>query len=151
MGIELVPISLKQANEFIRLHHRHHGPVVGHKFSVGVSQNGPAGNGLVGVGIAGRPVSRMLDDGKTLEVTRICTNGLKNVPSMLYGALSRAAFALGYTRVLTYVLCTEPGTSLKAAGWECKGPAGGGSWSRPSRRRTDKAPVEKKVRYEIAA
>ena len=80
--LELTPVSLKTANEFVNLFHRHHKAVTGHKFSIGCSQNGR----LVGVVIAGRPVSRHLDDGKTLEVNRLCTLGVKNACSILYAA-----------------------------------------------------------------
>ena len=75
----LIPISLKDANAFVAEHHRHHKPVVGHKFSIGCAQEGR----LVGVAIVGRPVSRHLDDGLTLEVNRLCTTGEKNACSML--------------------------------------------------------------------
>ena len=117
----LVPVSLKAANAFVAEHHRHHKPVTGHKFSLGCVQNGR----LVGVAIVGRPVSRYLDDGMTLEVNRLCATGEKNVCSFLYGAAARAARALGYGRIITYTLDTEPGTSLRAAGWLCAGTAGG--------------------------
>src|ERR1051326_8260618 len=131
--MNLVPITLKQANEFVAAHHRHHGPVVGWKFGVGVEVNGE----LVGVAICGRPIARMTQakEPLTLEVTRVCTLGHKNAPSMLYGAISRAAFALGYTKVISFVLCTETGHSLKCAGWKCVGKTAGGEWSRPSRGR----------------
>ena len=72
--LRLIPVTLREANEFVRLRHRHHKPVVGHKFSIGCEADGE----LVGVVIVGRPVSRYLDNGKTLEVTRLCTNGAKN-------------------------------------------------------------------------
>ena len=84
--LRLRPISLRDANEYVRQHHRHHKPVAGHKFSIGCEADGE----LVGVIIAGRPVSRYLDDGFTLEVTRLCTNGAKNACSFLYGAAARA-------------------------------------------------------------
>ena len=147
MSLVLVPVTLRDANEFVRVHHRHHGPVVGYRLAVGVRN----GDELCGVGIAGRPVARMSDTGLCLEVTRVCTNGCRNAASMLYGALSRAAFALGYTKVITYTLCTETGTSLRAAGWKCIGEAGGGSWSRPSRERLDKHPIQMKLRWEVTA
>lgn len=86
----LVPISLKKANAFVAAHHRHHKPVVGHKFSIGCVQ----GEHLMGVAIVGRPVSRYLDDGTTLEVNRLCNTGEKNVCRCLYGATARAAEAL---------------------------------------------------------
>lgn len=94
--LRLRPISLRDANEYVRQHHRHHKPVAGHKFSIGCEADGE----LVGVIIAGRPVSRYLDDGFTLEVTRLCTNGAKNACSFLYGAAARAAAAMGYKRII---------------------------------------------------
>lgn len=144
MGLVVVPVTLAEANAFVTQHHRHHPPVVGHKFSVGVVD----GDTVHGVAIVGRPVSRRLDDGWTLEVTRVATDGTKNAASALYGAARRATFALGYRRLVTYTLTTEPGTSLRAAGWKVIGLAGGGSWSRPSRPRTDKAPTMEKLRWE---
>ena len=89
--LELVPISLKEANEFVKRYHRHHKPVVGHKFSVAAAVNGA----VVGVAIVGRPVSRYLDDGWTLEVNRLCTDGTKNACSFLYSAAWRAAKNMG--------------------------------------------------------
>lgn len=76
--LTLIPVSLAQANEFVRQHHRHHKPVAGHKFSIGCSENGR----LCAVAIVGRPVSRYLDDGFTLEVNRLCSDGTKNACSM---------------------------------------------------------------------
>ena len=130
MSLRLVPVSLREANAYVDAHHRHHGRVVGHKFSVGCEQDGQ----LVGVAIVGRPVSRYLDDGSTLEVTRLCSNGERNVCSFLYGAAARAAKALGFRKIITYTLDTEPGTSLKAAGWTCAGLAGGPSGSPQTQR-----------------
>jgi hypothetical protein len=97
----------------------------------------------------GRPVARHLDDGWTLEVTRLCTDGTKNACSLLYAAAWRAARAMGYRRIGTYILDTETGTSLTASGWKCLGKAGGGSWSVPSRPRVDKHPTQIKLRYEM--
>ena len=130
MSLRLVPVSLREANAYVDAYHRHHGRVVGHKFSVGCEQDGQ----LVGVAIVGRPVSRYLDNGSTLEVTRLCSNGERNVCSFLYGAAARAAKALGYRKIVTYTLDTEPGTSLKAAGWTCAGLAGGPSGSPQNQR-----------------
>lgn len=111
--LRLRPISLRDANEYVRKYHRHHKPVAGHKFSIGCEADGE----LVGVIIVGRPVSRYLDDGFTLEVTRLCTNGAKNACSFLYGAAARAAAAMGYKRIITYTLESENGASLRASGW----------------------------------
>lgn len=35
--LEVVPMTLKEANAYVEQRHRHHVPVVGHKFSVGCS------------------------------------------------------------------------------------------------------------------
>lgn len=98
-------MTLKEANAFVAERHRHHGPVTGHKFSIGLSN----GEKVVGVVIVGRPVSRYLDDGWTLEVNRLCTDGTRNACSMLYAAAWRAARAMGYKRLITYTLETESG------------------------------------------
>jgi len=142
--MRLVPISLKDANAFVNEHHRHHKGVSGHKFSIGCEQGGR----LVGVAIMGRPVSRYLDDGLTLEVNRLCTTGEKNACSMLYAAAARAARAMGYRKIVTYTLDTEPGTSLRAAGWTCAGPAGGKRWTGQRRPAADLYPAQMKLRYE---
>jgi len=142
--MQLVPISLKAANAFVNEHHRHHKAVTGHKFSIGCEQDGR----LVGVAIMGRPVSRYLDDGLTLEVNRLCTTGEKNACSMLYAAAARAARAMGYRKIVTYTLDTEPGTSLRAAGWTCAGPAGGKHWTGSRRPADDLYPAQMKLRYE---
>ena len=144
MTLRLCPVSFRQAADFVSEHHRHHRPPVSWKFGVGVEEDGR----LAGVAMAGRPVARGLDDGRTLEVTRLCTDGTRNACSMLYSAIRRAAKALGYTRLVTYILETESGTSLMAAGWHRVCLTAGGSWSCPSRPREDKAPTCRKVRWE---
>ena len=142
--LSLVPVSLKEANAFVAAHHRHHKPVTGHKFSIGCECDGQ----LVGVVIAGRPVSRYLDKGLTLEVTRLCTIGEKNACSMLYAAAARAARAMGYRKIITYTLDTEDGTSIRAAGWTCAGLAGGKRWGGQRRPPVDLYPAQMKLRYE---
>ena len=144
MGLQVVPISLKEANAFVSLHHRHHRPVVGHKFSIGASD----GEKIVGVAIVGRPVSRHLDDGWTLEVNRCCTDGTKNACSLLYGAAWRAARAMGYKKVVTYILASENGSSLKASGYKCIGQAGGLRWTGKRRPQVDLCPAQMKMRFE---
>jgi len=111
---EIVPVTLRQANAFVAEHHRHSKPVRGWKFGVGLVD---ASGALRGVALAGRPVARALDDGRTLEVNRTCTDGARNANSMLYGAVWRAAKALGYLRCYTYTQHDECGASLRAAGW----------------------------------
>ncbi len=149
MKLELVAISLNEANAFVAQHHRHHRPVVGHKFSLGAVFGGV----IVGVAIVGRPVSRMRDDGFTMEVTRLCTDGTRNACSFLYGAAARAVFSLGYKRIGTYILASEPGTSLTGAGWRLIGEAGGGTWNRPTtgRARVDTHPTSLKLLFEAVA
>ena len=142
--MRLVPVSLKAANTFVAEHHRHHKPVVGHKFSIGCALDGR----LVGVAIVGRPVSRYLDNGLTLEVNRLCTDGTKNACSMLYAAAWRAARAMGYEKIITYTLDTESGASLRAAGWTCAGLAGGKRWTGSRRPAADLYPAQMKYRYE---
>ena len=128
--LRLVRLEFEEAAAFVAEHHRHHTPPQGHKFSLGAA----LGDRLVGVVIVGRPVSRMRDDGRTLEVTRLTTDGTKNACSFLYGAAARATFALGYSRIGTYILKSEAGTSLRAAGWKLIGETKGGkSWNTAQR------------------
>jgi len=142
--LELTPITLREANDFVGRLHRHHKPVVGHKFSIAISD----GDAVRGVAIVGRPVARHLDNGWTLEVNRCCTDGVRNGCSMLYGAAWRAAKALGYKRLITYTLLEEGGASLKAANWRLIGEAGGGNWNRKSRPRIDTEHQQIKLRWE---
>ena len=142
--LTLIPVSLAQANEFVRQHHRHHKPVAGHKFSIGCAENGR----LCAVAIVGRPVSRYLDDGFTLEVNRLCSDGTKNACSILYAAAARAARAMGYRKIITYTLDTESGASLRAAGWTNAGLAGGKAWTGSRRPAQPLYPAQMKYRYE---
>lgn len=144
--LSLQPITYREACDFIRAHHRHHAPPQGWLFGVAVND----GEKVVGVATVGRPVARRFDNGFTAEVTRLCTDGTPHVASKLYAAARRAAFALGYKRVITYTLASESGISIKAAGWKEIGRAGGGSWNVPSRPRVDKAPTEQKTLWEAA-
>ena len=143
--LKIVPISLKDANSFVLRLHRHHKPTVGHKFSVAISDD----THIKGVVIASRPIARMNDNGLTLEVTRCCTDGTPNACSMLYRAAWRVSKEMGYTRLITYTLKEEPGTSLKASGFKLIGLRGGGSWNRKSRPRDDKHPLQEKLLWEI--
>jgi hypothetical protein len=140
----IVPIDLSEANTFVKEHHRHHGKVVGHKFSIGLSD----GERIRGVAIIGRPVARGLDDGMTLEVTRCCTDGIPNGCSKLYSAAWRAVKAMGYTKMVTYTLKDESGVSLTSAGWKVVAKTKGGSWSCKGRPRIDKHPLQGKLRWE---
>lgn len=154
MGLEIRPITLREANSYVSRFHRHNKPTAGSKFSIGCYD----GNNLCGCAIAGRPVARKLDDGLTLEILRVCTDGTFNACSKLYGACARVAKEMGYHRVITYTLVSEPGASLRAAGFKNCGEAGGLSWDVPSRPREvvqvslfgeeRKYPNEKKIRWE---
>lgn len=143
--LNLVPVTLAEANAFVTLHHRHHKPVIGHKFSIALSD----GEAIRGVVIVGRPVSRHLDNGLTLEVTRCCTDGVKNGCSKLYRAAARVAANLGFKRLVTYTLEQEGGASLRGAGFQLLGERGGGSWSRKERPRMDKHPLERKLLWDF--
>ena len=145
MGLMITPSTLAEANAFVEMHHRHHKPVPGCKFAIAVSDE----SGVRGVALVGRPVSRHLDDGWTAEVNRVATDGARNACSMLYGAAWRACRAMGYRKLITYTLPSEGGSSLRAAGWECLGEAGGGSWSCKSRPRVDTHPLQQKLKWAI--
>lgn len=143
------PLTLAQANGLVAFWHRHHKPVQGHRFSIGAYVE--IHNFIeedVGVVIVGRPVARAVDQYRIAEVTRLATDGTKNVCSFLYARAAQAAKAMGFQSIQTYTLASEPGTSLRAAGWECEGsprPDGRG-WSNRGGRRTDQ-PTETKVRW----
>ena len=145
MSLEIVPITLRTANAFVTDYHRHHPAVTGCKFAIGCENNGK----LCGVAICGRPVSRYLDDGRALEINRLCTDGTRNACSKLYSASVRIAKAMGYKKVITYTLESENGASLKASNFKCAGIAGAPEWT--GKRKTGvKSPHELKKRWERA-
>jgi len=144
----VVPVELKEANAFIAALHRHHQPVIGHRFSIGCADESGE---LHGVAVVGRPVARLAGHPRDVaEVTRVATDGTYNACSMLYAAAARACKAMGFRRIQTYTLPSEGGASLRASGWIDEGPAGGGQWKhtdgRP--RRTDQ-PTEVKTRWAL--
>lgn len=145
--MKLAHIELREANEFVAKLHRHHKPVVGHRFSLAAAG---AAYGLVGVCIVGRPVARGVDHHNVVEVLRLCTDGTKNACSFLYSAAARAAKALGYARVGTYILSTESGASLVATGWVRGHTTAGGSWNSGKRkgRREDQPQMPKVYWYK---
>lgn len=152
MSLELVPITLKEANAFVVKYHRHHKAKKGHKFSIAAYD----GDVIVGVVIVGRPVARMIDcynnledKAWTLEVNRLCSDGTKNTCSFLYAAAWRVARNLGWKRLITYILNDELGTTLYATGWKCLGAAGGGKWGNVKRPRIDTHPTQGKILFEI--
>lgn len=127
------PIDLKSANAFVLAHHRHNGKVLVHRFSISVYD----GERLCGVAIVGNPSARKLDDGDTVEVKRVCTDGTRNACSILYGRAARIAKDMGYKRIITYTLKEEGGASLRASGWDvdAEGVGGKNGWNVPSRPR----------------
>lgn len=154
--LTLRPATLREANAFVAAHHRHHGPARGCVSCVGCLD----GARLCGVAIVGRPVARGLQDGRTLELTRVCTDATPHAASKLIAAATRAAFAIGCTRVVSYMLASEQGTSYRAAGWEPAAEVPGRRWDCPSRRRDPmrtqlgllpKHPESNKVRWERRA
>ena len=142
--LELCPITIQDAKLFVSCYHRHHQPPASGLFAVAVHREGA----IVGVAIVGRPVARGNQDGWTAEVTRLATDGTKNACSILYGAAWRACRALGYRRLVTYTLASEPGTSLKAVGWRCIGKVHARSWNCKSRPRIDHSPLQEKLKWE---
>lgn len=154
MTLKIVPVSKLEANQFVTKHHRHNLPASFAILAVGVAD----GDDLAGVALAGLPRSRMLmtTNPLALEVLRTCTTGERNANSMLYGAMARAAKALGYKTLFTYTLEAETGASLKAAGWTVDGHnPGEESWSRPSRYRCqtdlfgeERRPTGPKIRWK---
>lgn len=140
--MKIIPITFRAASEFVKQYHRHHKAPAGCKFCIGCEE----GEQIVGVAICGRPVSRHLDNGTTLEINRLCTDGTRNACSKLYGACVRIAREMGYAKVITYILESEDGASLKAANFICEGEAGGKIWT-GARKRDNGVPQKKKQRY----
>lgn len=140
--MQIQPITFKTACDFITKHHRHHRPTVGCKFCIGLFD----GEKMCGCAVCGRPVSRYLDDGLTCEINRLCTDGTKNACSMLYGACCRTAKSMGYKKIITYILESENGASLKASNFVYDGVAGGTHWT-GDRNRGQNIPSEMKTRW----
>ncbi len=145
--LRLCPINLDVANEFVRKYHRHHKPVQGSKFSIGIKDDTYS---LRGAAVVGRPVARGVDAETTAEVTRLVTDGVKNGCSILYSACARSCAAMGYIKIQSYILWSEDGTSLRAAGWKFDGMTQGGDWNHSAayagKRRTDQ-PMTRKQRW----
>lgn len=134
--MNIVPITFRQACNYVAGLHRHNRAPRGHKFSIGLIKDST----MVGVAMASRPVSRNYDNGLTVEIIRVCTDGTRNANSMLYGAIWKSCKAMGYQRCITYTQHDESGDSLRGAGWvrERDIPARG-SWSEGTKNETLKA------------
>lgn len=140
--MNLIPLTLREANDFVARHHRHSRPVAGHRFSIGLEVDG----NVVGAAIVGRPVARGFDDGFTAEVTRLCVlEGVRNACSRLYAACWRAWRAMGGRRIITYIRETETGTSIRAAGWVELHSVRGRPWGCQSRPRVERNPAQGKI------
>lgn len=134
MGLNIRPIDLREANEYVIKHHRHNGKILIHRFSIAVYDD----DRICGVAIVGNPSARRLDDKFTLEIHRCCTDGTRNACSILYGRCAQIAKLLGYKKIITYILDEENGASLKASNFVLEAEnVGGGSkgWNVPSRPR----------------
>jgi hypothetical protein len=131
--LTVIPLTFADACATVDRLHRHHKKPQGHKWSHGVLDETGT---LRGVAIVGRPVARLLDDGFTVEVTRVATDGCPNACSALYGAAWRTAKDQGYRRIVTYTQGGESGASVRAVKWQVVAeliPRRG--WDTPSRRR----------------
>jgi hypothetical protein len=147
MRYKIIPTTLKRASEFVNKYHRHNKAQWGHKFSIGIEKDGK----LVGVATAGRPVTRALDNGRNIEITRVCVrSGHRNANSMLYGRMKRICQLMGYEKIFTYTLKTESGASLRAIGARIVGEVYAHPWNNKSRKRKEH-PVYKqeKFRWEL--
>ena|ERR1041385_3759787 len=142
--MKIVPLELRELNDLVTRLHRHHKPVQGHRFSLGLM----LGDTLIGGCSVGRPVARMICQKTVVEVTRLVTDGTKNACSMLYSAAARVAKAMGYKAIQTYILDEEMGTSLRASGWEYVGVSPGGSWTRKTKpNRREDQPLGRKKKF----
>lgn len=137
------PVTLKEANCFVKEYHRHNLPTVGCKFAISCYNN----EKVCGVAICGRPTARKADNGRTLEIYRNCTDGTKNACSKLYGACVRIAKEMGYAKVITYILESENGASVRASNFVCEGKAGLKGQTGTRQKRYEVAPAEFKTRY----
>ncbi|HEX6924260.1 MAG TPA: XF1762 family protein [Longimicrobiaceae bacterium] len=145
--LQLVPITIREANRYVARWHRHARPTHGGICAIGAQR--PGAVDLCGVAIIGRPVARLLDNGRTCEVTRLATDGSDDVCSWLYQRCRRIAQAMGYARCVTYTLARESGASLRALGLQPATPPATHTWERPNRERTHKHRIEPRQRWEL--
>ena len=141
--LRVAPCTIRAAVEYVKIHHRHLPRLTGGIFAVAVQDDGGT---VRGVGVWGHPARVWNGTGRGV-ILRCATDGAPNACSMIYGALCRAAKALGWTEAWTYTLPDESGASLRAAGFERMGVSDGGEWDRPSRRRPLAQKPEPKVRW----
>lgn len=144
--LTIVPISIKEANGYVDRWHRHNKPIRVARWACAcVDHLGT----IHGVAIFGTPSCTNLMDGLTGEILRVATDGTRNSCSILYGACRKAAFALGYTRVVTYTLHSESQASLKAVGFKLVDDnAGGSPWTNRKGRKAQAVSMIRKNRWE---
>lgn len=151
-NLQVTRVEQARAKAFVRKHHRHCPPPAGWRFGAAIS-NGPGEAGVIGVVMVGRPVAKAFDPAKVVEVNRLCIDdtiaeGLQwNACSLAYGWAAREAKRRGFNRIITYTLASEPGTSLRAAGWVPESRVRGRSWNTPSRPRQDRMEIVDKIRW----
>lgn len=145
--MNIVPISIADANRFVAGFHRHNKKVTGAKFAIGLTEEGE----LIGVAIAGRPLARLLDNGRVIEILRVCVKeGFKNANSKLYARTKRICQLMGYETIITYTLSNESGSSLRAIRAKPVSEVKPREWDRTGRRRkSQKIYSETKLRWEI--
>ena len=141
--MKTIPLTRAEVATFVQEHHRHHMPAHGDKYRIGCEVNGV----LAGVIQVGRPVNRTLDDGTMLEVTRLCTDGTPNACSFLYARAAIIARTLGYKKIITYIMDSETGASLRASGWQKEADTKGKPWNNGSRKRNTNTPTCDKQRW----
>ncbi|MCK9549167.1 XF1762 family protein [Aquamicrobium sp.] len=139
MSKRIVPLTLREANDFVEQWHRHSSRTSndGGKFAIGMEHNGQ----LVGVAIVGRPVARLLQVPGAAEVLRLCTSPAapKGAASKLYARCRRIWQQMGGTTLHTYTLKRESGASLRGAGiHEPSAEVEPQQWDRPSREREER-------------
>ena len=134
MMFKVIHLELTESNAFVKNHHRHIDETQGHRFSIGCQHE----NKLVGVAIAGRPISRHYDQSKIIEVTRLCTDGTENACSFLYSMCAKASKYLGYERIQSYVLESELGSSLKASNFIYSHTSEVSNWNKYKRNKKDR-------------
>jgi hypothetical protein len=145
--LKIIPMTIKAANEFIKQYHRHNDPTVSGKFALGCTNDEGK---LIGAAVSGRPVGRGFDDGKTLEIYRVATDGTFNANSFIYGRIKRIAQLMGYQRIFTYTLVTETGATMRAIGAKEDGVIKAREWSCKSRpRRSQDVYKSDKMRWML--
>ncbi len=142
------PCTIGEALRFCDAHHAHHDPPLTGLCAVGVLD--VQRRALCCVAILARPISRMLDaDPFVAEVTRVASDRTPHAASMALAAITRAAFVLGYTRLVSYLLLGEAGTTYRAAGWWPAAFVRGEERDRPARPRGASAQPGDKARWEV--